>query len=46
MGFITLPTNASVYIQSSTHKLNGTIYVAPNLILSVYVDDIHVAGRN
>jgi hypothetical protein len=46
MGFITLPTDASVYMQSSTHHLNGTIYVAPNLILSVYVDDIHVAGRN
>ena len=47
MGFITLPTNASVYMQSSTHNgANGTIYVAPDLILSVHVDDIHVAGRN
>lgn len=46
MGFITLPTDASVYMQSSTHHLNGTIYVAPDLILSVHVDDIHAAGRN
>ena len=46
MGFITLPTNASIYMQSSTHHLNGTIYIAPNLILLVHVDDIHIASRN
>jgi hypothetical protein len=46
MGFITPPTDASVYTQSSTHEMNGTIYVAPDLILSVHVDDIHAAGRN
>ena len=46
LGFITLPTDASAYMQSSTHESNGTIYVAPDLILSVHVDDIEVAGRN
>ena len=46
IGFITLPTDASVYIQSSTHSANGTIYVAPDLILLVHVDDIYTAGRN
>ena len=46
LGFITLPTDASAYMQSSTHEANGTIYVAPDLILSVHVDDIHAAGRN
>jgi len=33
-------------MQSSTHETNGTVYVAPDLILSVHVDDIHAAGRN
>jgi hypothetical protein len=44
MGFITLPTDASVYMQSLTHYSNRTIYVALDLILFVYVDDIHVAS--
>ena len=46
MGFITLLSNASVYVQSSSHQSNRTIYVAPNLILLVHVDDMHVASRN
>jgi hypothetical protein len=46
MGFITLSTGASVYMQSSTHEANGTIYIALDLILFVHVDEIHVAGRN
>jgi len=45
-GFITLPTDPSVYMQSSTYNRNGTIYVAPDIILSVHVDDILAAGRN
>jgi hypothetical protein len=44
IGFITLLTDASVYIQSLTHYSNRTIYIAPDLILSVHIDNIHVAG--
>ena len=44
MGFIILLANAFVYMQSSTHELNGTIYITPDLILSVHMDDIHAAG--
>jgi hypothetical protein len=44
MGFITLLTDASVYIQSSTHYSNRTTYIAPDLILSIHIDDIYIAG--
>ena len=46
LGFSTLPTDASVYLQSSSYEANGTIYVVPDLILSVHVDDIYAAYRN